>query len=190
MPAPQRQAVARVNQAGLAALREHLASGDMVALLGAAGSAPLYPTGADLIGELVGAAADRLTDSQATTCRALAVSAPEEVAEIVRRSVGTAAYREILREVLRPRTDPGSGRSWTPVQELVCRGTFSGGGTTNYDLGILAARTRGRPTATAAGFTSWDDHLCLDRWRAGDFWDTELPVLFAQGQRDRLGSRL
>jgi hypothetical protein len=108
----------RVNGPGLAALRGYLSSGQAIAFLGAGVSVPLYPLWNGLIGQLVEAAAHRLTEQQAATCRALASSSPEEVVEIVRRNLGTAAYREVLREVLRARTDPGSGRSWTPVQEL------------------------------------------------------------------------
>ena len=79
-----------------------------------------------------------------------------------------------------------SGRSWTPVQELVCRCAFQAVVTTNYDPGIVNARMRVRPDALATGFTTWEDELGLDRWRTGDvFGETELPVLFAHGQHNR-----
>src|SRR5580658_6338374 len=96
LPTAQREELARVNGAGWAAL----------------------------IRELVDAAADGLGEHGAATCRVLAKESPEEVVEIVRRSLGAAAYNNVLREVLRVRTDPESGRSWTPVQELVCRCPF------------------------------------------------------------------
>jgi hypothetical protein len=98
-------------------------------------SVPLYPLWDGLIGQLLGAAAGRLGEREAATCRALARESPEEAVEIVRRSLGTGAYREVLREVLRVRTEPESGRSWTPVQELVCRCAFKAVVTTNYDPG-------------------------------------------------------
>ena len=186
LPADQRAGLERVNGPGLAALRGYLTSGEVVAFLGAGASAPLYPLWAGLIGELVDAAAGWLTPAQAATCRALASSSPDAVVEIVRRSLGAGMFREVLRQVLRARTDPQTGRSWTDVQELVCRCAFRGVVTTNYDPGIVNARMRVRPGVSATGFTTWEDELGLDRWRTGDvFGEDELPVLFAHGQHNR-----
>ena len=186
LPPVQAAELARVNKPGLTALRDYLASGQAVAFLGAGVSAPLYPLWTGLIGELVDAAAGRLDDRQAESLRALASQSPEEVVEIVRTALGTGAYREVLRRVLRVRTDPESGRSWTPVQELVCRCAFQAVVTTNYDPGIVNARMRVRPNASATGFTTWEDELGLDQWRTGDvFGADELPVLFAHGQHSR-----
>ena len=186
LPEAQREALARVNGPGLEALRGYLTLGEAVAFLGAGVSAPLYPLWAELIGDLVGAASARLTDQEAATCQALARESPEEVVEIVRRSLGAGVYREVLREVLRVRTDPETGRSWTPVQELVCRCAFKAVVTTNYDPGIVDARMRVRQGAQATGFTTWEDEVGLDGWRTGDaFGEAELPVLFAHGQHNR-----
>jgi SIR2-like protein len=178
--------LARVNAPGLTALREYLASGQAVAFLGAGVSAPLYPLWDGLISELVEAAGPRLTEKEAATCRALARESPESVVEIVRQRLGVASYREVLREVLRVRVDPESGRSWTAVQELVCRCTFQAVVTTNYDPGIVNARMRVRQRASATGFATWQDELELDRWRTGEvFGEDELPVLFAHGQHNK-----
>jgi hypothetical protein len=188
LPPAQGEDMARVNAPGLGALREYLASGEAVAFLGAGVSAPLYPLWDGLIGDLAetAAATGRLGEKEAATCQALARESPEEVVEIVRGALGTAIYQEALRKVLRVRTDPESGRSWTPVHELVCRCAFQAVVTTNYDPGIVDARMRVRPRASATGFTVWDDELGLDRWRTGDvFGEAELPVLFAHGQHNR-----
>jgi tetratricopeptide (TPR) repeat protein len=186
LPPAWAEELARVNSPGLTALHKHVASRGAVAFLGAGVSAPLYPLWDGLIKELVDAAAGALTAEEAATCRRLARESPEEVVEIVRSSLGTAAYREALRDVLRVRADPESGRSWTPVQELVCRCAFKAVVTTNYDPGIVDARIRVRPGASATGFTTWEDELGLDRWRTGDvFGLDELPVLFAHGQHNR-----
>ena len=186
LPADQRVVLGRVNAPGLGALHSYLDSGEAVAFLGAGASAPLYPLWDGLIGELVDAAAGRLSEAEAVTCRALASSSPDAVVEIVRRSLGGGVFREVLREVLRARADPESGRSWTEVQELVCRCAFKAVVTTNYDPGIVNARMRIRPHASATGFTTWEDELGLDRWRTGDvFGEDELPVLFAHGQHNR-----
>ena len=88
LPREQAEELARVNGPGLAALREYLDSGEAVAFLGAGASAPLYPLWDGLIGELVDAAASRLTEREAATCRALARESPEAVVEIVRRGLG------------------------------------------------------------------------------------------------------
>jgi tetratricopeptide (TPR) repeat protein len=186
LPADQRAGLERVNGPGLRALRDYLTSGEAVAFLGAGASAPLYPLWAGLIRELLDAAADRLTPAQVTTCQELASSSPDTVVEIVRKSLGAGVFREVLRRVLRARTDPVTGKSWTEVQELVCRCAFKAVVTTNYDPGIVNARTRVRPGASATGFMTWEDELGLDRWRTGDvFGEDELPVLFAHGQHNR-----
>jgi len=182
----QAEELARVNAPGLTALREYLASGQAVAFLGAGVSAPLYPLWDGLISELVEAAGSRLTEKEAATCRALSRESPESVVEIVRRGLGPGVFREVLRRVLRVRVDPETGRSWTPVQELVCRCAFKAVVTTNYDPGIVNARMRVRPMASATGFVTWEDELGLDRWRTGDvFGEDELPVLFAHGQHNK-----
>jgi hypothetical protein len=186
LPSARAEELARVNGPGMEALRGYLKSGAAVAFLGAGASAPLYPLWSGLIGELVDVAAGRLTDAEAETCRALASSSPESVVEIVRRGLSAGVYREVLREVLRVRTGPETGRSWTPVQELVCRCTFKAVVTTNYDPGIVNVRMLVRPGASATGFTTWEDELGLDQWRTGDvFGETELPVLYAHGQHNR-----
>jgi len=186
LPSARAEELARVNGPGLAALRGYLDSGEAVAFLGAGVSVPLYPLWDGLIGELIDAAAPRLSEREAATCRTLASASPESVVEIVRRSLSAGVYREVLREVLRARTDPETGRSWTPVQELVCRCAFEAVVTTNYDPGIVDARMRVRPGASATGFTTWEDELGLDRWRTGDvFGEIELPVLYAHGQHNR-----
>ena len=106
--------------------------------------------------------------------------------EIVRQQLGVAGDREVLREVLKVRTDPESGRSWTPVQELICRCAFRAVVTTNYDPGIVDARLRVRPDVSATGFLTWQDELGLDEWRTGNvFGEIELPVLYAHGQHNQ-----
>jgi tetratricopeptide (TPR) repeat protein len=182
----QRDELTRVNAPGLTALREYLSSGQAVAFLGAGASRPLYPLWDGLIGELLDAASGRLSSKEEATCRALAKDSPEAIVEIVRRGLGPGVFRETLRGVLRVQTNPESGRSWTPVQELVCRCPFKAVVTTNYDPGIVDARMRVRPAASATGFMTWEDELGLDRWRSGDvFGEAELPVLFAHGQHNR-----
>jgi hypothetical protein len=182
LPESQREELARVNAPGLATLRLYLGSGDAVAFLGAGASAPLYPLWDALVGQMVDAAAGRLTDDEARTCRVLATESPEAAVEILRRCLGVAGYREVVRDLLKVRTDSESGRTWTPVHELVCRCAFRGVVTTNYDPGIVDARMRVRASATGTGFMSWTDELGMDRWRTGDaFGDAELPVLYAHG---------
>jgi hypothetical protein len=175
-----------VNGPGLTVLRGYLKSGLAVAFLGAGVSAPLYPLWDGLVGQLVEAASARLGEQEAVTLRVQARQQPEAVVEIVRQQLGDAQYYHVLREVLRMRTDPQTGRSWTMVQELVCRCAFKAVVTTNYDPGIVNAQMRVRPGASATGFTTWQDELGLDRWRTGDvFGEIELPVLFAHGQHNQ-----
>ena len=179
--------LAAVNERGLEVLRRYLDSGQAVAFLGAGVSAPLYPSWTTLIEELIIASVERgLTAEVAGTCRLRAAAQPDSVVELIRRALGDAHLREVLREVLRPRRAPDSGRSWTLTHELVCRCAFRGVITTNYDPGIVDARMRVRPEASCTGFTSWSDELGLDRWDNGEaFSDHELPVLFAHGYHSR-----
>ena len=175
-----------MNEPGLAALDGYLKSGQAVAFLGDLASAPLYPVSGELINDLITAVSSGMKKRQVDTYRALARQSPEEVVEIIRHSLGVGSYRDVLRRVLRARTDPATGRSWTPVQELVCRCAFKAVVTTGYDPGITDARMWVRPGAMSTGFTTWQDELGLDRWRTGDiFGDDELPVLFAHGQHNR-----
>src|ERR1700761_4715005 len=186
LPPDQAARLAEVNGPGLTALREHLGSGEAVAFLGAGVSAPLYPLWNGLIWELVEAASEKLTPAQAEACRAVAEATPEAAVEIVRRHLGAGAYREGLRQVLRVRTDLETGRSWTPVQEIVCRCAFKAVVTTNYDPGVVDARIRVRPHTASTEYMTWEDELGLDRWRTGDvFGEAELPVLFAHGLHSR-----
>lgn len=185
-PEPARR-LAAVNGAGVAALHKYLASGEVVAFLGAGASAPLYPLWQAVIAELIDAGQARgLGSDAAVTCRELAGEQPDAVVELLRRHLGTARYQAVLRQVFRVRRDSESGRTWTPVHELVCRCSFKAVVTTNYDPGIVNARMRVRPGASGTGFSSWTDELALDRWRTGDvFGDDELPVLFAHGHHNQ-----
>jgi hypothetical protein len=177
----------QVNGAGLQALRVYLASGDAVAFLGVGASAPLYPLWTGVVGELVGlASAAGLSEHAAATCRALAATRPDAVVERVRRELGAAEYRQVLREVFRIRRDPVTGRTWTATHELVARCAFKAVVTTNYDPGIVDARMRVRPRASGTGFATWADDDAMDRWRTGEvFGGDELPVLFAHGHHNR-----
>jgi hypothetical protein len=49
---------------------------------------------------------------------------PDTVVELLHRHVGAAQYQAALRQVFRVCRDPVTGRTWTPVQELVCRCPF------------------------------------------------------------------
>jgi len=143
LPDTLRARLAEINRPGLAALASHLNSGRVVAVLGAETSAPLYSQWNGLVTELVEAARDELSDQAVSECRAMtAVNNLDGVVELVRRRLEQASFREVLRQVFRARRDPVTGRTWTPVQELVTRCGFAGVVTTNYDPGIVNAGWR------------------------------------------------
>ncbi|MFI7641400.1 SIR2 family protein [Nonomuraea sp. NPDC049400] len=186
LPEGQRERLARVNRPGLAALRDHLAGGEAIAFLGAGVSAPLYPLWQGLIKDLLDAAADHLSEDAQATCRALASQSPDAVVELIRRDLGAAEYREVLREAFRVRRDPLTGRTWTSAHELVVRCNFAGVVTTNYDSGIANARMAIRPSVSGTGFASWTDDDALDRWRTRDVLQGgELPILYAHGHHNQ-----
>ncbi|MGH3935514.1 MAG: SIR2 family protein [Pseudonocardiaceae bacterium] len=185
LPDPQRALLATVNGSGWALLREILDGGQGLAFLGAGVSAPLYPLWAEVISRLIDGA-DRLTEEQARTCRALAANNPDAVVDIVRNEMGDGDYHETLRTLFAPRKDPATQRTWTCAHELVARCNFAGVITTNYDPGIANARMAVRTQASATGFASWDNEELMVRWRQGTvFGDDELPVLFAHGHHNR-----
>jgi tetratricopeptide (TPR) repeat protein len=166
-----------------------LDSGQAVAFLGAGVSAPLYPLWKTLVAELIEAARDDLSVQAFNTCQAMANKNPDAVVELIRRHLGSASFREVLRQVFRVRRDSTTGRTWTSVQELVARCGFNGVVTTNYDPGIVNARMAVRPFASGTGFASWTDEDTLERWRTGEvFQDDELPVLFAHGHHNQPGA--
>ncbi|WP_197281318.1 MULTISPECIES: SIR2 family protein [unclassified Mycobacterium] len=186
MPQDQAEKLRAVNAPGLNDLRRYLAEGKAVAFLGAGASTPIYPLWGTVIGQLIDAAVERgLPTGAAETCRQLADKQPDAAVEVLRRRLGLAQYRSALSKTFKVRTDPESNRTWTPIQELVCRCAFKAVVTTNYDPGIVDARMRVRTSASATGFTSWNDELPLDDWYTGDVFDKhELPVLFAHGHHN------
>ena len=182
-----RATLAAVNRAGLKRLHEGLTTREAIAFVGAGASTPLYPLWDGVIGELVDAAADRLDDAEAATLRALAKTSPDAVVEVVRQQLRPEVYVEMLRELFRIRRDRASRRSWTATHELVARCDFRAVVTTNYDPGIVDARMRVRPDASATGHVTWADETAMDRWRSGDAFDGRdvLPVLYAHGHHNR-----
>jgi hypothetical protein len=191
LPLGARNNVARVNRAGIRTLRDYLGSGEAIAFLGSAASGPIYPRVDGILDRLLASASGRLNEHEAEALAALSKENPEEVAEILRRQLGSPAYLAELRDALRAPADSHMGRTWTPVQELVCQCNFKGVVTTAYDPGIIDARMRIRQHASGTGFMTWQDELGLDGWRTGDVFDyTELPVLYAHGHQGQPDSVL
>jgi tetratricopeptide (TPR) repeat protein len=177
----------RLNAPGVQALWSYLRSDNAVAFLGAGCSTPLYPLWAGVTSELINAALDNgMEPAYAATLQARAGQEADAVMEAVRTRLSEVRYRAALRALFGVRRDQVSGKSWTPVHELVCRCAFKGVVTTNYDSGILDARMHVRPSAADTGFTCWNDEASLERWLSGDvFGDAELPVLFAHGHHNQ-----
>ncbi len=187
LPEEKQAQLAKINAPGLARLSEIVAGGEGIAFLGAGTSAPLYPLWEGVIGELIETAADRLTDAEAATCREFATTNPDAVVDIIRQRLRPQLYWEVLREVFQVRCDPATGRTWTATHELIVRCNLRAVVTTNYDPGVVNARVRVRPLASATGFASWADELTLDRWYSGEEFGGagELPVLFAHGHHNQ-----
>ena len=182
-----RARLAEINRPGLATLADNLKSSRVVAFLGAETSAPLYPVWNGLVAEMAEAARDQMSDQAVRECRAMAAANnTDAVIELVRSNLEEASVREVLRQVFRTRRDEITGRTWTPVQELVARCGFAGVFTTNYDPGIVNARMAVRPLASGTGFASWTDDDALDRWHTGRiFGEDELPVLYVHGHHNQ-----
>jgi hypothetical protein len=182
LPAQVREVLAAANQAGLDELSRRFDDGTAVAFLGAGVSTPIYPLWPELMEQMIMLAMNEgLTDETADTCRHAASNAPEFVADTIARRLNPERYQQIKYELLRPRRDKHTDLTYTPMHELVCRCPFGALVTTNYDSGIVDARSIVRPTVPV-GFTSWREEGKLDGWASGDVLDTHrLPVLYAHG---------
>ncbi|MEV6299131.1 trypsin-like peptidase domain-containing protein [Actinoplanes sp. NPDC051861] len=186
-------ALRKVNRAGLAALRRYLRTGNLVAVLGPRTAMPLYPARRQTVADLVEGAVEHGLDEQAAAeCRAFVESArPDQAIARVRELLDLDSYQAVVREAMRPRRNPDTGRTWTPIQELICRWALRGVLTTTFDPGIVDARMRVRPYASGTGFTSWIDDAGLRRWSKGRvFEDVELPVLYGNGHHNQPDSLL
>jgi SIR2-like domain len=182
LPESERRRLAALNEPGLTRLRAMLDRNRAIAFLGAGTGVPLYPLWSAVVDQLTEAASDVLNPDEIRTCRAMSATNPDGVVEIIRERVGVGSYRESLRRLFQPRRHEETGRTWTPIQELIARCKFAGVVTTNYDAGIVSATMAVRRTIIGTGFASWTDDSALDRWRTGDVFSGDaFPILFAHG---------
>ena len=137
---------------GLASLAEALRDQRAVAWVGAGASAGLYPLSTELVQLLASSARDaqRATDEDLAGWTKLATTQPQEIAAQIREHLGEERYRTRLSEIFR--TPPTDQRPFTDLQAILMSLPFSGYVTTNYDGGLIDARTSLR-TATEQGWT-------------------------------------
>src|SRR5215207_5555678 len=141
---------------GLASLAEALRDQRAVAWVGAGASAGLYPLWTELVQLLATSARDAklATDGELAGWLKLAGSRPQEVAAQIRKHLGDERYRTRLYEIFS--TPPTDQRPFTDLHATLMSLPFSGYVTTNYDDGLIEARTSLR-TATEPGWTTWRD---------------------------------
>ncbi len=175
------------NQTILAALQSLIAEKKAIAFVGAGASAGMYPLWGQLIHQLSdeAVAAGFATDADRRFWLSIANTKPSQAVSGIRQKLSSPQLGAMLRNIFGPK--PG-GQRYTPTQAALMRIPFSGYITTNYDPGLIEARSAVRPTATAVGWSTWRDSDEFDRWRdqgqlALPSW---CPVLFAHGFYQRI----
>ena len=172
---------------GLASLADALRAQRAVAWVGAGASAGLYPLWTELVQLLVASARDaqRATEKELAAWTTLATTQPQEIAAQIRKHLGEERYRTRLYEIFR--TPPTDQRPFTDLQAILMSLPFSGYVTTNYDGGLIEARTSLR-TATEQGWTTWPDEEGMSRWTREQLDCTQKSVLYLHGHYQRTGT--
>ena len=165
-------------------LRELLAGGSAMALVGAGASFPLYPLWEQLIEALADEPVRRGLAVEADRQQWLRTAAqkPLHVAGRIRDRLKDPLYHALLFETFKDRTG-ADGRCYTPAHAAIVRAGFKAVITTNYDGGLVEARRLLRPEIRDTGFAVWNQDFAVNRWASGDaFRDgPPCPILFAHG---------
>ena len=157
-------------------------SGEAIGLVGAGASAGLYPIWPQLIRRLADVAGEERGVDPASRdfWISQARDDPQEIVSLIRTQIGGSRYREVLNEVFQPRRGD-DGNAFTPAQAALMHLPFRGFVTTNYDSGLLDARTRFRPDVPAASWATWKNTAAVADWITGKVFSDPCPILFIHG---------
>lgn len=150
--------------------------------MGAGASAGLYPLWPALVRELANEAVTRglatVADRNFWLDR---TTKPQQAAQLIKRALGEGCYAGALRRIFAPRVG-ADGERFTPVHGRLVRLPFRGFVTTNYDPGLVEARTQLRTDVPTTGFSTWKDNDDISRWLNESIFDEQpCPILFAHG---------
>jgi SIR2-like domain len=164
-------------------LRELLATERAIAFVGAGASAGLYPLWDGLIRQLADEAVTRgrATEADRTTWLRIAPRSPQQAVRGIKDKLRRPVYGAVLTRIFGYQTGD-DGKPFTPIQRLLLQLPFRGYVTTNYDPGLLEARSTVRPRVRATGYATWQDADAVRRWQTDEaFGEHACPVMYAHG---------
>jgi SIR2-like domain len=175
------------NEYVLGRLRELLAAKRAIAFVGAGASAGLYPLWDGLIRQLADEAVKRggATDADRATWLRIAPRNPQQAVRGIKDSLGRQVYGAVLAHIFGYQTGD-DGKPFTPIQRLLLELPFRGYVTTNYDPGLLEARSAVLSGVRATGYATWQDSDLVRRWQTGEVFEARAcPVLYAHGSYEK-----
>ncbi len=114
------------NEYAFGRVRELVKSGEAIAFVGAGASAGLYPLWGELIRELATQAALRgASDVDRDYWIGQSGTAPEVVADGIKRRFDAGTFAEVLREIFKPKSGP-DGNYFTPLHGTLIRAALQG----------------------------------------------------------------
>ena len=106
---------------------------------------------------------------------------------MIRDKLGETRYRNALADLFAPRTGE-DGRPFAAVHAALAQLPFRGFLTTNYDTGLLEARTVFQPRVPVTHFAAWTNTHWVARWLTGEVFQPPSPILFLHGIQNDLDS--
>ncbi len=168
-------------------LKKRLENDEVFAFVGAGASSPLYPLWSGLIKQLSDKTLERgyIPPETHDFWIKESIKKPMYVAQLIKHSLGESSYKQALAEIFEVQIGD-EGNRFTPTHEALMQIPFTGYVTTNYDPGLLNARSKYHPTASPTGFGTWSDSYFVKNWLTREIFKTKkYPVLYAHGLYDR-----
>jgi len=123
-------------------------------------------------------------EKDAKRWKADTTSNPQQRVNVILRKLGEPLYRSFLRDTFGPRNGP-DGRRYTATHAALLRLPFRAYVTTNYDPALEFARAELRPESLSTGTPTWEDDDEVYRWRTGDVFADDCPMLWIHGYWQR-----
>jgi len=171
------------------ALVSILGAGKAIAFVGAGASAPMYPLWGKFIELLADHAVNegKAEDKDAKRWKADTTSTPQQRVNVILRKLGElgeSLYRNFLRVTFGPRKGP-DGRRYTATHGALLHVPFRAYVTTNYDPALEFSCAELRRESLSTGTPTWEDDKEVYRWRTGDVFDDDCPMLWIHARPAR-----
>jgi hypothetical protein len=160
--------------------------GKAIAFVGAGASAGMYPLWGRFIELLAdhAVAEGKAEERDAKRWKADTTSTPQQRVNTILRKLGEPLYRSFLRTTFGPRKGP-DGRRYTATHAALLRLPFRAYVTTNYDPALEFASAELRRESLGTGTPTWEDDDEVYRWRTGDVFADDCPMLWIHGYWQR-----